>query len=172
MNVRLILPTPAEKEQILAYKAAFLQQGDSMDGTAGLKDAPSFAAWFTAWQNNGKEDTVQVGLVPSTTYLAVDDTGNLLGMIDIRHRLNDHLLQFGGHIGYSVLPAQRKKGIATQMLALALVQCKVLGITRALVTCNQENIASAKTILANGGVLENEVPEGARITQRYWIDIA
>ncbi len=171
MEVRLILPTPAEKEQILAYKAAFLQQGDSMDGTAGLKDAPSFAAWFTAWQNNGKEETVQPGLVPSTTYLAVDGAGNLLGMIDVRHRLNDHLLQFGGHIGYSVLPAQRKKGIATQMLALALVKCKALGITRALITCDKANIASAKTILANGGVLENEVSEGARITQRYWVEI-
>lgn len=171
MELTLKLPTPAQKEQILAYKAAFLQKGDSMDGTAGLKDAESFEAWYTAWQNNGSEETVREGLVPSTTYLAVDEAGNVMGMLDLRHRLNDHLLQFGGHIGYSVLPAQRKKGIATKMLALALVQCKARNLTRVLITCDKKNIASAKTILNNGGVLENEVSEGARITQRYWIAI-
>ena len=90
-------------------------------------------------------------------------------MIDIRHRLNEYLLQFGGNIGYSVRPSQRRKGYATEMLALALEECRKLGIDRALVTCDKTNIGSAKTIQKNGGVLENEVLEGDRITQRYWI---
>ena len=90
-------------------------------------------------------------------------------MIDIRHRLNEYLLQFGGNIGYSVRPSQRRKGYATEMLALALEECRKLGLNRALVTCDKTNIGSAKTIQKNGGVLENEVLEGDRITQRYWI---
>ena len=90
-------------------------------------------------------------------------------MIDIRHRLNEYLLQFGGNIGYSVRPSQRRKGYATEMLALALEECRKLGLDRALVTCDKTNIGSAKTIQKNGGILENEVLEGDRITQRYWI---
>ncbi len=169
MQLTLKLPTPADEAALLAYKADFLQHGDSMDGTAGLKDAPNFTAWYTAWQQNLCEETVRAGLVPATTFLAVDATGALVGMIDVRHRLNDHLLQFGGHIGYSVLRAHRCKGAATQMLSLALQECRALGMQRVLITCNKENIPSAKTILNNGGVLENEVPDGARITQRYWV---
>ncbi len=94
-----------------------------------------------------------------------------MGMIDIRHRLNEYLMQFGRHIGYSVIKPCRKQGIATKMLSLALEECKILGITRVLITCDKENIASSKTIIRNGGVLENEVPKGDRITQRFWIDI-
>lgn len=90
-------------------------------------------------------------------------------MINIRHRLNEYLLQFGGNIGYSVRPSQRRKSYATEMLALALEECRKLGLNRALVTCDKTNIGSAKTIQKNGGVLENEVLEGDRITQRYWI---
>ena len=95
----------------------------------------------------------------------------LICMIDIRHRLNDYLLNFGGHIGYSVRKSDRQKGYATEMLALALKECKKMGMKRILLTCDKDNIASAKTILSNGGILENEVEEGDTITQRYWINI-
>ena len=92
-------------------------------------------------------------------------------MIDIRHSLNEHLFNFGGHIGYSVRKSERRKGYATRMLALALEECRRLGILRVLVTCDSENIASERTILINGGVLENTVPEDGRFTRRYWITL-
>ncbi|WP_330577824.1 GNAT family N-acetyltransferase [Alkaliphilus pronyensis] len=112
------------------------------------------------------------GLVPATTYLAIStDDSRLVGMLDIRHRLNDYLINFGGHIGYSVRKTERNQGYATEMLALGLLQCKKLGIKRVLITCNKNNIASAKTILKNGAMLENEVTEGNNITQRYWITL-
>lgn len=87
-------------------------------------------------------------------------------MIDIRHRLNDYLLNFGGHIGYSVRKSERQKGYTTEMLALALIECMKLNIKRVLITCDKDNIASAKTIINNGGILE-----GSGITQRYWINL-
>ena len=96
-------------------------------------------------------------------------------MIDIRHRLNEGLLRFGGNIGYSVRPCCRRQGYATQMLALALEECRKMQMQEVLVTCNKENIGSAKTIQKNGGVLENEVAGKEngedRITQRYWITL-
>ena len=92
-------------------------------------------------------------------------------MINIRHRLNDYLLEFGGHIGYSVRPAARRQGAATQMLTQALEICRQLGIKKRLVTCDKTNIAAAATIIKCGGILENEVFEGDALIQRYWIEI-
>ena len=142
-----------------------------MDGTAGLSNAQTFEEWYLAWKDSLSEETVRSGLVPSTTFLAVDANGDLVGMIDIRHRLNDYLMNFGGHIGYSVIRSQRRKGVATQMLSLALDECAKLNMHKVLITCDKENIASAKTIINNGGVLENEIPQDNRITQRYWVGL-
>lgn len=172
-RLKLILPMPEHKEMIMDYKREFLENGDSMDGTAGLRNAETFEEWYSAFCSNLKEETVKPGLVPSTTYMAVSTEDNrLIGMIDIRHRLNDYLLKFGGNIGYSIRKSERQQGYATEMLSLALTECLKLNINKVLITCDKDNIASARTMIRNGGILENEIPEGNRITQRYWITLA
>lgn len=109
--------------------------------------------------------------VPSTNYFLVNDENRVLGMVDIRHELTENLLQIGGHIGYSVRPSERRKGYATYILKEALKKCKALGIERALVTCNDDNIGSLKTILNNNG-LEDEhfIESNGNIVRRFWID--
>lgn len=171
-RLKLVLPTMNYKSEIMDYKREFIENGDSMDGTSGLRNSSTFEEWYSAIYDNLKEETVREGLVPATTYLAISvDDGRLIGMIDIRHRLNDFLFNFGGHIGYSVRRAERHRGYATEMLALALKECIKLDIKKVLITCDKDNIASAKTIINNGGVKENEIQEEGEITERYWINL-
>lgn len=105
-------------------------------------------------------------------FLLDEDRDRLLGAVNIRHDLNDSLLQEGGHIGDGIRPSERRKGYATEMIRLALVECKKLGIDQVLMTCDKDNIGSVKSIVKNGGILENEfVNSEGNIEQRYWISI-
>lgn len=113
------------------------------------------------------------GLVPDSVFFLLDEARDrLLGAVNIRHYLNDSLLKEGGHIGDGIRPSERRKGYATEMIRLALIECKKLGIDKVLMTCDKENIASAKSIIKNGGILENEfVNSDGKVEQRYWISI-
>ena len=98
----------------------------------------------------------------------------IVGRLSLRHRLNEFLLRAGGHIGYGVLPEYRRQGLATEMLKLSLPLAKELGIIRCLLICDDDNIASRKTIEHCGGVLENVVAEAdtGKLIRRYWIDLS
>jgi predicted acetyltransferase len=89
----------------------------------------------------------------------------VVGFLALRHELNAWLLEEGGHIGYSVRPSRREQGHATRALALAVRRSAELGLDRVLVTCDEDNLASARTIERNGGVHE-DTRNGKR---RYWI---
>ena len=135
-------------------------------------NANTFEDFLIESNNSSKGINLKDGIVPSDVYFLVDDNSKyLIGAIDIRHYLNKYLLQYGGNIGYGIRASERKKGYATQMLALALEKCKEIGISRVLITCFKSNVASANTIIKNGGILENEVVEDENIKQRYWIQL-
>lgn len=117
-----------------------------------------------------KEETD--GRVPDNTFFCLDEErGIFVGAVNIRHYLTEVMLLNGGHIGDGVRPSERRKGIATQMIGLALEECRKLGIPRVLMVCDKENIGSAKSIQRNGGVLENEVIVDGVTEQRYWIEL-
>lgn len=110
-------------------------------------------------------------LVPAT-FLVAEVDGEIVGRVSIRHELNDWLLQQGGHIGYGIRPAFRRRGYATQICAMGLDFAKSLGIPRALITCNEGNIGSEMAIKKNGGVFESTfVEESGNRISRYWISL-
>lgn len=112
------------------------------------------------------------GLVPDSTFFCLDEERNIfVGAVNIRHDLNEYLLRSGGHIGDGVRPSERRKGVATAMIALALEECRRLGINRVLMVCEKDNVGSARSIQKNGGVLENEILDDGVWEQRYWIDL-
>lgn len=121
-----------------------------------------------------EQKTATEDRVPDSVFFLLDeDRDRLLGAVNIRHYLNDALLKEGGHIGDGIRPSERRKGYATEMIRLALLECRKLGIDRVLITCDKDNIGSAKSILKNGGVLENEfVNSEGVIEQRYWISVS
>ena len=127
---------------------------------------------FCAELDNMERGEVE-GRVPSTTLFAIDTERDIfVGAVNIRHYLDDYMLNYAGHIGDGVRPSERRKGYATEMIRLALEECRKLGISRALMVCDKTNIGSAKSIINNGGVLENEIElDDGEIDQRYWIDI-
>jgi predicted acetyltransferase len=100
------------------------------------------------------------------------DRDRLIGAVNIRHYLNESLKRSGGHIGDGIRPSERRKGYATEMIRLALIECRKLGIEKVLMTCDKDNIGSAKSIIKNGGVLTGEfINEDGEIEQKYVIDL-
>lgn len=174
MNVELIKLTHEYKEQLIDM----LEEWKN-DIIVNHTDISPYKIWvndfhdFDYYINNldTKEDN-ENGWVPDTTLFCLDKDRNILvGAVNIRHYLNDALLKTGGHIGDGVRPSERRKGYATAMIALALDECKKLGIDKVLICCNKENIGSAKSIINNGGILENEIEVDGHIEQRYWIQL-
>ncbi len=127
---------------------------------------------FEKYKNEIESPYVNENHVPDSTFFCLDlDRNIFVGAVNIRHYLNNQLLLNGGHIGDGVRPSERRKGIATQMIGLALKECDKLGITRVLMVCDKNNVASAKSIINNKGILENEVMINGVLYQRYWIEI-
>lgn len=131
-----------------------------------LRDPDAFALWVD-WLAQMERPGAHVpeGRVPSSNRWILED-GRVVGTIAVRHELNGFLRQTGGHIGYAVEPGSRRRGIARAALGLGLALAARRGIDRVLVTCEEDNIASARTIEGAGGVLE-DVRGGLR---RYWIN--
>lgn len=127
---------------------------------------------FEHYCNNLEIKDTNDGLVPDSTFFCLDEERDIMvGAVNIRHYLNESLLLNGGHIGDGVRPSERRKGIATKMISLALEECRKLGIDKVLMVCDKENIGSAKSIQNNGGVLENEIVVNGIAEQRYWIHL-
>ena len=112
------------------------------------------------------------GHVPQTTLWSVEDN-EMIGVIRIRHNLTPMLEEIGGHIGYQIRPSRRREGFGTRQLALALEVVRAWGWDKVLITCDDDNIGSARIIESNGGILwDVHHPEGEpKPIRRYWVQI-
>ena len=171
MNAKLVYPGIEHQSMMEAYLKETFEYGESfVNGDGGCHQYDDYLKWLKREKQNHLGIHLQPGYVPGTTYFYIKDD-MIIGTINIRHCLNDYLLNVGGHIGYSVLPSQRKKGYATAMLKEAIKICKQWDIEPILVTCDKNNIASRKTIEKCGGQLENEYDDKQtnKTTLRFWI---
>ncbi|WP_336021227.1 GNAT family N-acetyltransferase [Fusobacterium polymorphum] len=171
-KIILVKPDLSYSDEIIKYKEESLKENPLINGSAGLNRFSSIEDWLEELKKRSSEATVPEGLVPSSTYIGVREKDNyIVGMIDIRHYLNDFLKQFGGNIGYSVRKSERNKGYAKQMLKLALEKCKDLKMKKVLITCDEDNIASEKVILSAGAKFEDIRNVDGKNKKRFWIDL-
>jgi predicted acetyltransferase len=133
--------------------------------------AMSWAEFLGRVEDQRRSTVVTEDRVPAVQLAAVVD-GELVGRAAIRFALNEFLSTIGGHIGYAVVPAHRRRGYATEILRQSLVVLRAGGVERALVTCYDTNVGSARAIEANGGVFESLIRsgDGGGAVRRYWID--
>ena len=160
-------PTLADKETVLDMMTEFEATQSAHDG--GFWNAEAFV--YEDWLETNMQKEMGINLpenrVPSIQFVLFDKSGHALGFLNLRLRLNEGLLNYAGHIGYSIRPSEQGKGYAKEALRQGLQVAKEKNIHRALVTCSMDNPASRAVILANGGQLE-DVRNG---TERYWIDL-
>ena len=161
-------PRLADKQAVLDMMAEFEKNQSAHDG--GFWDTENFV--YEEWLETNMQKEMGINLhenrVPSIQFVSFDDVGHALGFLNLRLRLNEGLLNYAGHIGYSIRPSEKGKGYAKETLCQGLQVAKEKNIKKALVTCSVNNPASRAVILANGGLLE-DVRNGV---ERYWIEVA
>ncbi|MFJ4172939.1 GNAT family N-acetyltransferase [Microbacterium sp. NPDC089696] len=177
MTVELVRPTPALFD---SWAAAVAEFGEAHIDGSGLQ-APVTPDRATLDELIAKSELLAdtsaelpADSVHNDLYWIVDE-GEVVGFVSFRHELNDWLREVGGHIGYSVRASRRRQGYASAGLALALDRARELGLDRVLVTCDDDNAGSYRTIEGAGGVLQDvrdQSERGHAMLRRYWIDVA
>jgi predicted acetyltransferase len=166
--VQLVSPEVRYKASFLAGVAAFKAEGLPWFQEV---DPEWIGANFEAFVKGELAATTRgVDPVPQTNLWGIVE-GRYAGRISIRHQLNDALRVMGGHVGYDTVPEFRRRGVGTEMLALALPIARSLGLERVLLTCDDTNLASIRIIERNGGVLERkaQIAEDRPLKRYYWI---
>jgi predicted acetyltransferase len=183
-ELELQLPDIKHKEAAENFKNEFFENKEPVIHGSALFDQMEYEQWLVHNTNNRQESTVNSGWVTATTFFAVRKRDQkIVGMIDIRHSLeSDFLRHYGGHIGYSVRPGERKKGYATEILKLGMEYAKSLHIEKLMIACFSDNLPSIRTIVKNGGILSETKPytgghpinipgSKEKSVNIYWIDL-
>jgi len=165
-------------EPSLTYKESFIagtreSQAEGLELSYNLdRISKDFEAFLQAMRDASNRAKVPPERVPMSDYWLIDGD-EYVGRLSLRHELNRTLLLWGGHIGYQIRPSKRRRGYGKKILRLGLLKAKERGLSRVLVTCDEDNTGSRKIIEYNGGQIENiiEVEDSPVRKMRYWIDI-
>jgi predicted acetyltransferase len=171
-NIKLIEPTLELKPEFQIMAKESIATGEYRTGPfeLALDNLEKYVQERLDWKE-GK--SLPEGWISSSEFWLVRDESTILGISSLRHKLTENLRNIGGHIGYNIRPSERRKGYGTLILALTLEKARELGLARVLVTCDEDNIASAKIIEKNGGRFENTYisKELKQPKRRYWIEL-
>jgi predicted acetyltransferase len=151
-----------------------LGAGDSFfNGTSFGRGECDLQTYLKECRDHEKGRNLSAGMVPQSTYWLVNRSGSAIGIARVRHRLNERLMHYGGHIGYYVRPAERGSGRGKLILRLALEKARQLGIGQALLTVAPQNTRSKRVIIANGGIPDGlgTDPVSGEVVERYWIEL-
>lgn len=175
-EIILVKPTKEYEKKMIEYKNEHIKYGENKIHACSLWDKMNdYNEWLDLLEAQSSLETLNDNWTVHTNFLGVRKSDNkIVGMIDVRHELtNEFLRNYAGHIGYGVRPTERKKGYATQMLALALEFCKNnLKLEKVMISCDKENEGSRKTIVNAGGKLEKEyIYKNNENVQVYWIKL-
>jgi predicted acetyltransferase len=174
MNTQLCLlkPTVELKEEYLSFYQEWKDSGEMMVPWVIDKDPSDFEAMVQSLLESEKGINLPEGWVPDSTFWLINENNRILGAVNIRHKLTERLLDRGGHIGYGIRPSERRKGYAKKLLALSLKKVKEFGVDKALITCDEDNTGSLKTIINNGGVPDIDfIEEDGNVIKRFWIEL-
>ena len=175
ISERLIFKVPTEEliPQVEELIEEFYKNRETNIPGSGYYEGNTMEEWLEKVKNSLREETLPEGRVPCTQFVSFNkSTGKPIGFVQVRHTLNEILLKIGGHLGGSIRPSERNKGYATEQIVAMLEFCTGLKLSKVLVTCKEWTVARRKSILKNGGVLENMVEtENGEKQERYWIEL-
>jgi predicted acetyltransferase len=169
-EIKLITPTMELEKDFRDYVSEWNATGEIYVPFVIGFDISDFGEYVEKLLNLSKGIGLPDGAVPHSTFWLVKN-GRILGVSNLRHRLNDKLRNDGGNIGYGVRPSERRKGYASMLLSKTLEKAKEFGLTEVLITCSSTNLGSIGTIKNNNGVFEKEVKHAAATVRYYWIKL-
>lgn len=161
------MPEEKHRDDVLEFYNEFERNGESCIGYGNYRD---FDAWLIGMGSRRTGKNLPEGYVRENFYLCYEG-GEMVGVFSLKFELTQFLLDFGGHIGYAVRAKRRKRGLATRMLKQGLDIARELGFEKVLLVCDDDNLASERVIIKNGGAYENRLfdPDEGVYVKRYWI---
>ena len=185
VEIELVKPQKEHEAIISDFIKEHIKNSEFEIHGGALVEKVDYDVWLEQLANNSDKSTVGKDWVVASTFLAIRKSdGKLIGMIDIRHELNDFLQSYGGHIGLGIRPSERGKGYASKITVEGLSFCKKIGLQKVMLACYKDNLASRKTIEKCGGKLEKEFAVSEienfpicressedKLVQVYWITI-
>lgn len=171
-------PSIKRKNEIIEYINEFVEYKSNINGTGSLYKILEGYTFEQALERclnlENEEYAEKIERCPGKTFLLIRKNDNkIVGTINVRWNLTPRMLEFGGHIGYSIRPTERRKGYNKINLYLGIIEAKKLGLDKVMLDCDVDNIASDRTLKALGGTLERTGvdPSDGTLTNVYWFDV-